>query len=341
MLHRACILVCTLLCCAAFAQRRQEAPIIISPNQLDSSSLQVRIILENGGSLPRMHYQVQLLYNGTPVQQEFTNIDGEASFRTVKPGFYTVAVSGAAIENAAVEFEIHRNEAHVEYVRVKLVQTGQALGSTDGSVSMASLAIPGKARKELDKGNKAAQQDDLQQAKQHFQKALELYPNYSAAANNLGAICLRLQDRDCARDSLERAIRIDPRSGPALQNLARVRMAEQNFAQAEQLLQRALAVEPTNPEALVAMARIELVLHKYADAVFYAHKLHAVPYTGFGVAHWIAAEALEAQGKSQEAALEYTAFLQEAPEHPLAPQARAALVRLNQTVPVKEGTQHP
>jgi tetratricopeptide (TPR) repeat protein len=287
-----------------------------------------------------MHYQVQLLNSTrTPVQQEFTNIDGEATFNTVKPGIYIAAVSGAAIENADVEFEVHRNEAHVEYVRVKLVQTGQALGSTEGSVSMASLAIPGKARKELDKGNKAAQQNDLQQAKQHFQKALELYPSYSAAANNLGAICLRLQDRDCARDSLEQAVRSDPRSAPALQNLARVRMAEQNFTQAEQLLQRALTVEPTNPEALVAMARIELVLQKYADAVFYAHKVHAVPHTGFGVAHWIAAEALEAQGKPQEAVVEYGTFLKEAPEHPFAPQARAALARLNQTA--KESTQHP
>lgn len=340
MFHRACILVCALLLCsAALAQRRQEGPIFSSPDRLDSASLQVRIVPENGGRLPRMHYQVQLLMGGTPVQQEFTNIDGEATFSSVKPGFYTAAVSGAAIENAAVQFEVQRNEAHLEYVRVKLLPTGQPLGSAEGSVSLASLAVPGKARKELDKGNKAAQQNDLQQAKQRFQKALELYPDYSAAANNLGAICLRLHDWACARESLERAVRVDPRSVPALQNLARVRVSEQNFAQAEQLLQRALAVDPTSPEALTAMARVELVLRKYADAVYYAHKVHAVPHTGFVVAHLIAAEALEAQGKAPEAAAEYGTFLQEAPEHPLAPQARAARARLNPTA--KESTQHP
>lgn len=62
----------------------------------------------------------------------------------------------------------------------------------------------------------------------------------------------------------------------------------------------------------------------------YARKVHTIPHEGLGVSHLIAAQALEAQGKAQEAAVEYSTFLQEAPNDPMAPRVRSALAQIGQ-----------
>lgn len=329
MFRRSCLLLpCLLLAFSAFAQRRSGS----LPTVPSATELRVRVLLDEQRPSPETRFLVRLTNaGGAPLRETFTDVNGQADFGQVGPGAYRLLVAGPQIENTTAEFQILRDEgSHFEYVHVKLLQSGSGPISPQPSVSAETLKVPDKARKEVEKGTDAVRHGNLQEAEKHYRKATEISPSYSAAENNLGAVCLRVKDYACAREALEKAVEADPHSGHALVNLARLRAAEQNMAQAESLLQRAVAAEPTNPQALTLLAQAELVQHKFPDAVLYARKVHTIPHEGLGVSHLIAAQALEAQGKAQEAAVEYSTFLQEAPNDPMAPRVRSALAQIGQ-----------
>ena len=67
----------------------------------------------------------------------------------------------------------------------------------------------------------------------------------------------------------------------------------------------------------------------FAAALADAQRVNALPqHATFGIAHYVAARALEAQQRAPEAAQEYEIFLQESPAAPQAEVAREALERL-------------
>jgi hypothetical protein len=83
-----------------------------------------------------------------------------------------------------------------------------------------------------------------------------------------------------------------------------------------------------DPQALLLLAQMHLQSGKMEEAAVQARKVHDAPHEAYAVAHLIAARALEARNLSEEAAAEYKLFLQEAPNSPSAPKARAALDKL-------------
>jgi tetratricopeptide (TPR) repeat protein len=200
-----------------------------------------------------------------------------------------------------------------------------------GTISAHALNVPGKARKEVDKGNEEMHKQDWAAAEKHFRKALEAYPDFPVAYNNLGVACMRLKDYGCAREAWEKATEMDASLVPAQVNLARVRIVDHDLAGAEALLQHALALEPLHPEALLMMSKINLALGKFDLAVTYARKVPQTLLPMFLLAHLIAGHALEAEKKFDEAAAEYKMVMaQTSSQDPAAMRAQEALARLHQ-----------
>jgi Tfp pilus assembly protein PilF len=323
------VVLFSLLISVALAQSRGGAR---SPGSMPSASgLEVHITFVNGQPASGAQFRVELLNGaGVPVKVGFADDMGRVNFSGLAAGMYTLHITSPSTEEATSTFEISGFEhIHNQDVQVKLITPGTPAGSKQGSVSAQALHIPEKALKEFNKGNEAVQHKDFEAARAHYRKALEDYPQFAAAGNNLGSVCLQLRDYACARQALEQAVKSDDHSARALANLARLRMMEQHYPEAEALFSRSLAVEPANPEALMLMAETELSLHKFSDALWYARKVSAQNKQDFAVAHIIAGESLEAQHKPDEAVLEYQAFLKDAPQHPAAPQVQQALTRLN------------
>jgi tetratricopeptide (TPR) repeat protein len=131
------------------------------------------------------------------------------------------------------------------------------------------------------------------------------------------------------REAFEKAVALDPNYAEALINLAKLRLREKNGAEAEKLLTRATLAAPANPEALTLLAGVQFAADRYEEAAATATKVHALAdHEKFAVAHYIAAEAYARLHQDAEAMAEYTIFLKEAPSHPLAEKARAALKSL-------------
>lgn len=312
------------LCLFAAAQR---------PTVPQYSTLKVRLYFENGHKVDRQAHVQLLSASGNVVSDTFADDQGNAQFDGVPAGEYRLRASGIGVEESTSNvFTITRGEGlHFENVDVKAASEAagnSATAAPGGTVAAVDLNVPDKAKKEFDKGTAALNQNDLAAAKKHFEKAIEIYPQYAGAYNNLGILAMRAGDHDAAIAAFQQAVHINGHYPRACINLVRLLLPDRKYAEAETLLNTALSTDPLNPEALTLLANVQLQTGRYEQATATAAKVNSVPHEGFAIVHIVAAVAYENRHMSQEAAAEYAAYLKESPDGPAAPRARAAMAHL-------------
>ena len=91
---------------------------------------------------------------------------------------------------------------------ILLHREGKDEGTT---ISAVSLSAPRDARHAFDKGMQANKKGKSDEAEKEFQKAVDLYPHFANAWNELGRIQLSHDQKDAARLSFETAIKADPK----------------------------------------------------------------------------------------------------------------------------------
>lgn len=100
------------------------------------------------------------------------------------------------------------------------------------------------------------EQGEISAARQEFQAALRLRPEYASSHNNLGVLLLREGQPAEARLCLERAIRLDPNYGEAYGNLGAVYEALGDLSAARQAFERGLRVTPDSAFLAKGLARV-------------------------------------------------------------------------------------
>ncbi len=325
----AVLLALPVLTPSAVAQRGTSNP-SIPARETTPSNLEVRVLAENDQRVSEQ-VRVQLLkISGTPVAENFAT-DGMTQFSNVPPGDYVLRISGVNIEETTSErFEISSTARHaLQYVHVKMRSDATAPGSPQGTVSAHDLNIPAKARAEFGKGIDAMQHSDWKKAAEHLHKAIEIYPPYAAAYNNLGVIAMKQNDVTKAKASFEKAIELNDSSGFAYLNLGRINFLQRKFDDAAQMMNKTLGLDPANLEALTMLSDCLLATGHPAEAIATTRRVHAIPHERFAVVHLIAAAAFEQQSDIKDATAEYEQFLKEDPKSARADGARKALQRLS------------
>jgi tetratricopeptide (TPR) repeat protein len=330
------LLAVVLLAAAACAQRPGPAP--FDPSNQGSGQIRVNIRLNlPSGERPSDHVKVELLdYAEQHLAETFTDESGQASFIVHGGGRFYVKVSGANIEDTTSPgFTITPLETdHFETVTVKPLKTAEEKQSEmhGAPISAAELNIPDKARKEFEKGEDAMQKSDMGTAEKQFRKALEMYPQYASAYNDLGVIAIKGADPKTAERYFQQAISANEKFAPAYVNLAKMRMGQKNVSDAKVLLQKATAVDPLDVEALALLANAELSTGNPQGAIADAQKVHSLPHEKWAVVHYVAGLAYERLHMEDQAAVEYKMFLKEAPTSPSAASATARLNRIQNGV---------
>ena len=306
-----------------------------TPGELSSPvSLSIHVQMENGRPAPRdLHVQL-LSSNSVPINTAYTDQDGEASFPAVPSGTgYYLEVTGDGIEAMRTSFFISPGETmHSEFVTVSAKEETIA-ATTQGAVSVFDLNVPKDARKEVQKGDKLAHKQRWLEAAQHYQKAIDKYPKYVGAYNNLGTARMNLHDPAAAKDAYEHAVAIDSKYAQGWLNLATLQYFQHDVAATEQDLLKAETVEPMNVRVLTFLAQTEFKLQKYEQCEQYARRVHALPHRGFAMAHAIGGSAYQNQGRLANALAEYKLYLEEAPNGRIAPQVSAAVAALQKQLP--------
>jgi hypothetical protein len=297
-------------------------------------------------SMTAMQIRVQVSRSDGGLSAEgFPNSEGIATFRvlgsTVKNGFrilatYRVRVFGPDIEEQWAE-SVEPGGAD-RYLNIELRRKGEKpiAKSDKGMISASGLKIPPKADKELEKGNKALADNKLDVAKEHINKAIEIYPQFDQAYNMLGVVLLKTGDTAAGKKAFEKAVQLNDKFAKAYVNLAKLSMQDKQYDQAILLINKSLSVEPMNPEAISTVCLASSMNEKYDDVAAASRKLHAIPHEGLALCHFAAGVALTNLKRSADAITEYNLYLSEATSNDqLVPKAHDAIEDLNKQAAAK------
>jgi tetratricopeptide (TPR) repeat protein len=267
---------------------------------------------------------------GSAMDQKVTDNDGRVEFRTLS-GVHRIRITGSEVKPYDDSFEISRSESvHVERIRLHSV-SGQPPKPPPGAgavIPAVRLRIPPAAHKAFEKGMEAANRRNWPESRDFFGAAIREYPRYDLAYDALGRVEIEMKDVEAARQAFTKALELNPDFAGANRDLAKIFMSERKSNLALPLLRRSLATEPENVWALANAANSSFLMQDYDSAILDAHKAHTLPHESFAVVHVVAARALEAKQKPDEAVAEYRLYLSEEPNGPNAARAKEAITRL-------------
>jgi tetratricopeptide (TPR) repeat protein len=279
---------------------------------------------------PAAALRVELLSSyGGMVDMRTTDGNGGASFNSVSSGRYRIRVSGPDIETKTSDLIEAGGSIGGPYINENLeVELTKTAGSEAGGAAIAVL-IPETAQKEFKLGSKEMDKKHWEEAKDHLQKAVGLFPKYAEAFNNLALVQIQLKDGKGAVESFRSATQINPTLQQANLYLGQFYYENQQYKEAEPYLARAAADQPRNAQLLTALANVELQNGETDLALTNARKVPSLEnHKQFAISHLIVAQALAAKGQENEIAKEYEEYLKEAPDSPLAPRVKDELAKL-------------
>jgi tetratricopeptide (TPR) repeat protein len=200
--------------------------------------------------------------------------------------------------------------------------------------SLTSLSAPKNARKAFERGEKALEHSNYEEAEKNLSAAVAAYSKYAAAWFSLGQTYQRLQRTAEARDAYGKALEADGNFvGPYI-GLAHVAAVEQKWQEAADLSERGLTLDPLDyPEGFYFNAVANYNLDKLENAERSARKaqrldpLHHVP-----GAHLILAYILERKKDLAGELEQLRLYLKYAPEGTNTARARTRLDELEKTM---------
>jgi tetratricopeptide (TPR) repeat protein len=283
-----------LLCGAAAAQGRGSQP-SESPAG-DTGSIQGRVVLPNGHPVSRpVKVTLRVLKGEKSVV--YTDTEGVFDISNLAPGSYTLEIEPDRENNfEALSERVQIYGKTPTFVMLYLKEGVSVKDKRESNVASAGefdQKVPASAVKEFERGTKAREDGRLDEAVSHLRKALDIYPDYLKARNDLGAYLLAQGKLEEAAAELRKATEIDPKSFNPRLNLGVVLIQQQKFREAADALERALSLDPTSAAAHLyagvallgsgAAERAERELSaayesggsQYALAQFYLGKLYA------------------------------------------------------------------
>ena len=136
------------------------------------------------------------------------------------------------------------------------------------TLSATPYQAPKDARSAYEKGLEAERKGKLADARQYFEKAVEIYPKYASAWFQLGAVLQNLAQKESARDAYTRATTIDSKFLPPYLSLASMAYQAEDWPQVLNLTNHVLDLDPLR-YANVTSYILDLDPLDYAEAYFY------------------------------------------------------------------------
>ncbi len=191
----------------------------------DSSSAQRKITVLRGElqtestAIRLSDYQVQLISTTSHFVTDRSQVSSDGTFylRDAEPGIARLLVLDQRGEIVQEEYlTIH--EGIALNVRLKTPEKAEA---ASGRVSVNELThpVPEKALKEYAKAKKATSDGDLDKTIAHFRKAVEIYPRFFQAWNDLGVAYMKERHAEEAAGAFQKAAEIAPAEQRVQQNL--------------------------------------------------------------------------------------------------------------------------
>jgi tetratricopeptide (TPR) repeat protein len=204
------------------------------------------VVLPNGGPIDGA-IQVRLENIRGTKSTAFTDNQGNFNFFSLAPGLYEVVVEGDNRRDGAnVSVEVFPNLPSIVTIIVREKVPQPTKETTAVSAGELNQNVPAAARKEFERGSAASKEGKTEQAITHYRKAIEIYPNFLMARNDLGAQLMTLDKLDEAAEQLRIAISIEPKAFNPRLNMGMVLVKQHNFVEAADELRIALSLDSTS-----------------------------------------------------------------------------------------------
>ncbi len=269
--------------------------------------------------------------DGMPLGQSSVVSGGQATFRNVRPGSYSVEVEASGYAKAYGQAALPMaGEVNVQiYLHPEANSDPIVLPDSD-----TPLLAP-KAKKELDAGLEALRQKDFSKAQKHLEKASRMAPTHPEVLYLLGMLYTHMNDLPRAEGFLSEATQIEPQNAPAQAALGIVLSNEHKCRAALLPLGKALELDAKSWEARWALARCEYSQRKFQPAL---EQSRLALQDSNGLAPDIAlvvAASLAALDRYEGSASVLREYLQQNPGRPGAARAKRWLDRLQQAGKIK------
>ncbi len=323
---------------AGFASLVVLSPLtVFAQGGMDSGNVNVRVTYANGRRCTDpVRIQLMDASGEGSISDAYSNDAGMAEFSGLRLGNYHVLVSGDSIDTAdSGTFNVDARKVS-QFVYVTVKKKGEddraKTGQKGPSIAAVDLNIPDRARKEFDKASDLIAKQNWKKAIEFLKKALDIYPKYAAAYNNLGVAYGKTGDRPGERVALLQAVNLNDRFAAAYVNLAKMDIVDHNFPEAESFLGRATTADPTDSHTVLLLANVQLLDQHYDEVISNCRKLHSSPQDPHALVHYIAARAFEHQNRPKEAFGELQTFLQEEPDGPRADAVRREITHMQASI---------
>jgi tetratricopeptide (TPR) repeat protein len=291
-----------------------------------SSSGQVIVMVRDSAGEPLRTPALVRLFSadGMPVGQVPVVRGGEATFRGVHQGSYSVEVEASGYANAHGNATLPMTgEVHVEiYLRPE--SNAEPIVLTDTGVPV----LAPKAKKEMDDGLEALRKKDFAEAQKHLEKAKEMAPMHPDVLYLLGSLSARMNDLPRAEELLGKATQMEPQHAHAQAALGVVLVNERKFDAALSPLGKALELDEKSWEARWALARCYYNQRKFQPALEESRRALQDSNGQAPEIALVAAASLTALGQYENSAAMLREFLQRYPDQAGAVRARRWLERL-------------
>jgi tetratricopeptide (TPR) repeat protein len=242
-----------------------------------------------------------------------TDSQGKASFHPPDAGYYTISVRYPGYEAALERIDLTTNPQ--AYVTVELKPLP---GTSQPSRTTLAANVPENAAKEYRAGEKSLnEKKDADGAAKHFQKATELYGNFSQAYLMLGLIYLDQKKFDEAASALQKTTELDAKSAAAYLALGATYNQEKKFDEAEKALTRGLELNPEAVGGHYEIAKSYLAMGRWQDAEPHAQKTVALN-PNMATAHVLLGNIALKKQDPDGAVKEFKEYLRLDPQGPMA-----------------------
>ncbi len=198
---------------------------------------QVRTIA--GGPLPLDITVFLEEAEGVVAAQQFVGTDGKFEFDHLKKNLYRLVVTAKGFQTASLDGDMNYDASRFPTVYLSPLVKKSASPALPTETAT-DLAAPRKARKEYEKGARALQSGNLEEARHHLERAVAEDPCYARAETTLGVTLAMQHELALAESAFNKSIKCDGMFLEAYLQQAILLNAQRKFRDSEATLRQGL-----------------------------------------------------------------------------------------------------
>lgn len=330
-------ILCTLVFFSALVTNGQSGGGVDMTGTGGRHSITGRVIFPSGQRAD-LRLKVRLESPGQGDLTVLSDVNGNFTFRSLRAGNYVVVIDGGEFYEAVRE-HVFIEPANVNprttpnmipvarpfTIQVYLRPKQQPTIGKPGVLNASLANVPKAAVEHYEKGMEAVSRNETEKAIDQFKQAINLYPNFGLALNELGVQYLKRGELDKAEETLSKVMRLSPDAPEPTLNYGICLLQKKKFAQAQVQLREAVKKNENAFTAHLYLAISLIPFKKYTEAESSLKKAITLGGAKASQAHYYLGGVYWETGRLREAADELEQYLQLEPKAANADRIRATI----------------